>query len=71
MSPWLLRVWLGIIPLCLELLVDFPLGVVADDSDVDEAAQIELLRPKHGHFDGVAELNVASLAALTFNGGRW
>lgn len=45
--------WGGwIIPLGLELLKGFALGVVADDLDVDEAAQIELLRPEHRHLDG-------------------
>lgn len=36
----------------LMLGEDFPLGVVANDFDVDEAAQIELLRPEHGHDGG-------------------
>lgn len=37
------------VPLRLVLLVHLPLGVVADDLDVDEAAQVELLRPEHRH----------------------
>lgn len=39
----------GYAPLCLELLVHFPLCVVADDSDIDVAAQVELFRPEHRH----------------------
>ena len=37
------------IPFRLVLCEDFALGVVADDFDVDEAAQIELFRAKHRH----------------------
>lgn len=36
-------------PLRLILLKHFPLGVVAHDFDVDEAAQIKLLRPELRH----------------------
>lgn len=37
-------------PLRLELLVGLALRVVANNVDVDVAAQVELLRPEHGHF---------------------
>ena len=37
------------VPLGFVLLEYFALGVVADDFDVDEAAEIELFRAKHGH----------------------
>lgn len=37
------------IPLWLELLESFALGVVADDSGVEVAAQIELLCTELGH----------------------
>jgi hypothetical protein len=40
---------LGAVPLRLELLKYHALGVVADGPRLDEAAQVELLRPKHGH----------------------
>jgi hypothetical protein len=39
----------GCVPLRLELLKNHALGVVADGPRLDEAAQIELRRPKHGH----------------------
>lgn len=38
-----------IVPLGLVLLVHLPLGVVADDLDVDKTAQIELLGPDARH----------------------
>lgn len=41
------------IPLRLILREDLALGVVADDLDVDEAAEVELLRTEHGHDCGV------------------
>lgn len=31
------------------LLKDLALGVVANGAGLDEAAQVELLRPEHGH----------------------
>lgn len=34
----------------LKLLKDFTLGMISDDPSVDEAAQIELLRPEVRHF---------------------
>lgn len=37
------------IPLRLILLEDLSLRVVSNDLDVDETAQIELLRPEHRH----------------------
>jgi hypothetical protein len=37
------------LPLCLVLLKDLPLGVVSKDSDIDEAAQVELLGPELSH----------------------
>lgn len=37
------------IPLSLMLGEDLPLGVVADDLDVDEASEVELIGPEHGH----------------------
>lgn len=37
------------VPFWLVLGEYFSLGVVADDFDVDEAAQIELLRAEHRH----------------------
>lgn len=40
-------------PLGFEFLEDLPLGVIAYDLDIDEAAQIELFGPKHGHLGGV------------------
>lgn len=39
----------GDIPLWFELLESFALGVVADDSGVEVAAQVELLRTELGH----------------------
>lgn len=30
----------------------FPLGVVAEDLDVDKASDVELLRPEHRHLGG-------------------
>lgn len=37
------------LPFCLVLLKDLPLGVVSKDSDIDEAAQVELLGPELSH----------------------
>mgnify|MGYP001246307221 FL=1 len=42
----------GSAPFWLVLGEYLPLGVVADDFDVDEAAQVELLRAEHGHDGG-------------------
>ena len=36
-------------PLLLELLEDFPLGVVAHDSDIDKPAEVETLGPELRH----------------------
>ena len=38
-----------VVPLDFVLLKDLPLGVIADRPGLDEAAQIELLRPEHRH----------------------
>ena len=43
MTKWLL-------PLGLVLLKDFPLGVVAEDAYVDEAAQVEPLGSELRHY---------------------
>lgn len=43
---------LGAVPLGLVLGEDLALGVVADDLDVDEAAEVELLGSEHGHDGG-------------------
>ena len=40
------------IPFGLVGSENFPLRVVADGLDVDEAAYVELLRPEHGHRGG-------------------
>ena len=40
------------IPFDLIVLVHLPLGVVADDLDIDEAAQIELFRSELRHNGG-------------------
>jgi len=40
------------IPLRLVLSEDLSLGVITDDLDVDEAAQVELLGSEHGHDGG-------------------
>lgn len=40
-----------VVPLWLMLFKDLSLGVVADDPDVDEAAQVELLGSEHRHLD--------------------
>lgn len=37
------------LPLRLVLLKDLSLGVVANGASLDEAAQVELLGPEHGH----------------------
>lgn len=42
-------VGVGTLPFCLVLLKDLPLGVVSKDSDIDEAAQVELLGPELSH----------------------
>lgn len=41
------------LPLGLVFLKDLALGVVANGAGLDEAAQVELLGPEHGH-DGLA-----------------
>jgi hypothetical protein len=41
--------WVLFVPLGLVLGEDLALGVVADDLDVDEAAEVELLGAEHGH----------------------
>lgn len=48
------------LPLWLMLLEDFPLRVVSDDPDVDEAAQVELFRAecRVDHVDGVVVAGV-------------
>lgn len=35
---------------------DLSLGVVTDDLDIDEAAQVELLGSKHGHDGGIGRV---------------
>lgn len=37
------------LPLGLVFLKDLALGVVANGAGLDEAAQVELLGPEHGH----------------------
>ncbi len=51
------------IPLWLMLCKDLSLGVIADDFDVDEAAQVQLLGPEHRHLEygSCAILNVVNL----------
>ncbi|KFZ01188.1 hypothetical protein V501_10163 [Pseudogymnoascus sp. VKM F-4519 (FW-2642)] len=44
--------WAWSVPLRLVLGEDLALGVVADDLDVDEAAEVELLGAEHGHDGG-------------------
>jgi len=39
-------------PLGLGGFKSLPLRVVADDVDIDEATEVELLRPEHRHPDG-------------------
>lgn len=39
----------GTVPFCLVLLKDLSLGVVSENSDIDEAAQVELLGPELSH----------------------
>jgi len=39
----------GTIPFCLVLLKDLSLSVVSQNSDIDEAAQVELLGPELSH----------------------
>lgn len=48
------------VPLGFVALEDLALGIVANDADVDEAAQLELLRTKTGRRhggDGVLDVN--------------
>jgi hypothetical protein len=40
-----------LVPLGFMLRKNLSFGMVADDPDVDEAAQVELLRSKHRHLD--------------------
>lgn len=47
----------NVVPLCLVLLVHLPLGVVAEDLDVDKTAQVELLGPSARHFGAGGELD--------------
>lgn len=42
----------GVVPLGLVLGEDLALGMVADDLDVDEAAEVKLLGAEHGHDGG-------------------
>jgi hypothetical protein len=42
-----------LVPRGLILCKDLSLGMVADDPDVDEGSQVELLGSEHGHVDGV------------------
>jgi len=42
----------GSLPLRFVLLEDFPLGVISDDPNIDEAAQVKLLCPKLCHESG-------------------
>lgn len=44
------------VPLGLVLGKDLPLGVVADDLDVDEGTNVQLLRPEHRHLGGCGRL---------------
>ena len=41
--------WRKGIPLGFMFSKDLPLGVIADDLDVDEASKVKLLRSKHRH----------------------
>lgn len=52
------------LPLGLELLKDLALGVVSDDARVDEAAQIELLCPKHRHLCEIQALDFLFFSPL-------
>jgi hypothetical protein len=40
------------IPLRLVLSKDLSLGMITEDLDIDEAAQVELLGSEHGHDGG-------------------
>ena len=42
---------MGALPLGLELLEDLPLRVVAENTHIDEAIDVELLGSKVGHYE--------------------
>lgn len=46
------------VPFWLVFGKDLPLGMVADHFDIDEAAQIELLRSEHRHDGGCSGYKV-------------
>jgi len=48
----------GNAPLDFVRSKDLPLGVVADDLDIDEAAKIQLFGAEHRHRGGWGELGV-------------
>jgi hypothetical protein len=47
---------------------DLPFGMVADDPDIDEAAQVELLCSKHRHlvFDGRDDSFFVQISSKSF-----
>ena len=50
-----------LVPLGFVLRKDLPLCMVADNSDIDEAAQVELLRSEHRHLGCLCNQNRARL----------
>lgn len=56
---FLLFLLVGCAPLGLVRGKDLPLGVVANDLDVEEAPNVELLRPEHRHLGGWPEFVVS------------
>lgn len=56
------------LPLGLVFLKDLALGVVADCAGLDEAAQVELLGPEHGHVWLAGGLSLACLWEMVGDG---